>query len=231
MCRAIHRRCSSKSPEPQCGSSLTRSTAADVDRPTPPEPGRTEAAGGPPDLSLVVALICAPPSVGGHLQDAMPRSAPRHARELAGRSAAGAGPERPDLSQGAGSGTNGGRSRGRRKRHQHSDAARAVPRTGRPSGGCADLGAPAVSGSVGSPLFPVQGEQLGVDDSGGANPGLADLRLQLLEELGVALGHRYGRIGHYPIYACPLFGTTRAPTIVMRADLPEVCGRDTAAPG
>jgi len=143
MCRAIHRRCSSKSPEPQRGSSLTRSTAADVDRPTPPEPGRTESAGGPAGLRLVVALICAPPSVGGRLQDAMPGSAPWHARELAGRSAAGAGPERPDLSQGAGSGTNGGRSRGRRKRHQHSHAARAVPRTGRPSGGCADLGAPA----------------------------------------------------------------------------------------
>jgi len=42
--------------------------------------------------------------------------------------------ERSDLSQGAGSGTNWGRSRGRRERHQHSHAARAVPRTGRPSG-------------------------------------------------------------------------------------------------
>jgi hypothetical protein len=48
MCRAIHRRCSSKSPEPQRGSSLTRSTAADVDRPTPPEPGGPSRPVGPP---------------------------------------------------------------------------------------------------------------------------------------------------------------------------------------
>jgi len=60
---------------------------------------------------------------------------------------------------------------------------------------------------------------------------LADLCLQLLEELGVALGHRYGRIGHYPIFACPLFGATGAPAIVMRIDVPGVCGRDTAGPG
>jgi hypothetical protein len=52
--------------------------------------------------------------------------------------------------------------------------------------------------------------------TGGANPGLADLCLQLLEELG---------------FACSLFGATGAPTIVMRIDVPGVCGRDTAAPG
>jgi len=66
----------------------------------------------------------------------MPCPAVRHGMPASWRAVprAAPGPERPDLSQGAGSGTNWGRSRGRRERHQHSHAARAVPRTGRPSG-------------------------------------------------------------------------------------------------